>query len=226
MTRFVAWYRQGVNSVTGHCFDIGNTTASALHAFERSGDPFSGPTDARSAGNGGVMRLAPAVIRFHRDREAAVDTAAEQSRTTHGAPAATDAARLFARWLFTAIDTGDRAATLAAHSGYEPAVEAIALASWRGKPRDAISSSGYVIHTLEAAAWCVERSDGFEQAVLLAANLADDADTVAAVTGQLAGALWGASAIPGAWLHVLAWRDPIESLAAALYDAGLQATPP
>jgi ADP-ribosyl-[dinitrogen reductase] hydrolase len=136
--------------------------------------------------------------------------------------AATDGARLFAHWLLIAIDTGDRAAALAAHTGYEPSVEAIALGSWRGKPRDAISSSGYVIHTLEAAAWCVEQAAGFEQAVLLAANLADDADTVAAVTGQLAGALWGASAIPQPWLDVLAWRDRIHSLAEALYVAGDQ----
>jgi ADP-ribosyl-[dinitrogen reductase] hydrolase len=220
VTRFLAWYRRGLNSVTGRCFDIGNTTAAALRTFERTGDPFSGPTDARSAGNGGVMRLAPAAIRFHRDRDAAVATAADQSRTTHGAAAATDAARLFAHWLFTAIDTGDPSAALAPTAGFEPSVEAIGLGSWRGKPRSAISSSGYVIHTLEAAAWCVEQADSFEQAVLLAANLADDADTVAAVTGQLAGALWGASAIPQPWLDVLAWRPRIDSLANALYAAG------
>jgi ADP-ribosyl-[dinitrogen reductase] hydrolase len=220
MRRFLDWYRNGINSVTGRCFDIGNTTASALQAFERTGDPFSGPTDARSAGNGGIMRLAPAVIRFHRYRETALATATAQSRTTHGAAAATDGARLFAHWLVTAINTGEPAAALAAHTGYEPSVEAVALGSWRGKARDAISSSGYVIHTLEAAAWCVEGSAGFEQAVLLAANLADDADTVAAVTGQLAGALWGASAIPQPWLEALAWREQIHSLADALYAAG------
>jgi ADP-ribosylglycohydrolase len=50
-------------------------------------------------------------------------------------------------------------------------------------------SSGYVVHTLEAALWGVDRAGSFSEAVLLAANLADDADTVAAVTGQVAGAL-------------------------------------
>jgi hypothetical protein len=61
-----------------------------------------------------------------------------------------------------------------------------------------------VVLTLEAALWCVERMDSFADAVLLAANLADDADTVAAVTRQISGALWGSSAIPAQWLSRLA----------------------
>ena len=71
---------------------------------------------------------------------------------------------------------------------------------------------------MEAALWCVARSTGFREAVLLAANLADDADTVAAITGQLAGAIWGASAIPEAWLTKLAWSERITKLADDLFD--------
>ncbi|NWN33755.1 hypothetical protein GY663_31750, partial [Klebsiella michiganensis] len=76
-----------------------------------------------------------------------------------------------------------------------------------------ISSSGYVVDSLEAALWCVGETGSFEAAVLLAANLGDDADTVAAITGQLAGALYGASAIPGHWRDRLAWHDEIAALA-------------
>ncbi|MYK88650.1 MAG: hypothetical protein F4018_10100, partial [Acidobacteria bacterium] len=83
----------------------------------------------------------------------------------------------------------------------------IMAGSWRGRPRNEIRSSGYVVHTLEAALWSVARAGNFRNAVLLAANLADDADTVAAVTGQLAGALYGLRGIPDAWLERLAWRD-------------------
>jgi ADP-ribosyl-[dinitrogen reductase] hydrolase len=72
------------------------------------------------------------------------------------------------------------------------------------------------VHTLEAALWCVNRAADFGEAVLLAANLADDADTVAAVTGQIAGALWGKTAIPAHWLDRLAWREEIEAKAMAL----------
>ncbi len=95
----------------------------------------------------------------------------------------------------------------------------LAAGSWRAKERDAISSSGYVVHTLETALWCVDRSESIEDALILAANLADDADTVAAVTGQLAGALWGVSGAPAAWLDKLAWRDRLEALAADLFEA-------
>ena len=86
----------------------------------------------------------------------------------------------------------------------------------RNKPREAISSTGYVVSTLEASLWCVDQTDSFEEAILLAANLGDDADTVAAVTGQLAGTLYGKSGIPAHWLERLAWRDRIEGLAVQL----------
>lgn len=77
------------------------------------------------------------------------------------------------------------------------------------------------MHTLEAALWCVAQHEDFQSAILAAANLADDADSVAAVTGQLAGAVWGASAIPPRWLARLAWHDRIQSLADDLYRHGL-----
>jgi ADP-ribosyl-[dinitrogen reductase] hydrolase len=74
---------------------------------------------------------------------------------------------------------------------------------------------------LEAALWAVDTSESFEDAVLLAANLGEDADTVAAVTGQLAGAIWGASRIPPKWRKTLAWSDRIGLLANRLFEAGL-----
>ena len=70
-----------------------------------------------------------------------------------------------------------------------------------------------MVNTLEAAIWCVAQASSFEEALILAVNLADDADTVGAVTGQLAGAIWGFSAIPERWLTPLAWREEIIELA-------------
>ena len=90
---------------------------------------------------------------------------------------------------------------------------------WRGRARNEIRSSGYVVHTLEAALWSVARTGDFRNAVLLAANLADDADTVAAVTGQLAGALYGLSGIPDPWLDRLAWKDRLLETAQRLLPA-------
>ena len=88
--------------------------------------------------------------------------------------------------------------------------------SWGGRARDTIKSSGYVVDTLEAAIWSVARTADFRGAVLLAANLADDADTVAAVTGQLAGALYGLSGIPERWLDQVAWKDRLMDTAQRL----------
>ena len=208
MDRFVRWWREGDYSCSGNCFDIGNTTRSALARYLETGDPLAGSTDPGSAGNGSLMRLAPVALRFWHDRPRLVATAAEQSRTTHGAEEAVDACRAFAALLAEAIAGTPRTDLLAPRS-FEgaPEIARIMTGSWRGRARNTIRSSGYVVHTLEAAIWSVARTAGFRSAVLLAANLADDADTVAAVTGQLAGALYSLEGIPDEWLERVAWKD-------------------
>jgi ADP-ribosyl-[dinitrogen reductase] hydrolase len=218
MDRFLRWQREGENSPIGRCFDIGNATAGALRRCELDRQPFAGDPSPRVAGNGSLMRLTPVVIFAQRDPQAAVTLAREQSRLTHAAPEAVDACAFFATLLVEALSGGSPHDILAPRPwAGTPAVAAIAGGSWRGKARSDISSSGYVIHTLEAALWCVGRRASFEDAVIEAANLADDADTVAAVTGQLAGALHGIHGIPARWLDRLAWRERIERSAAALH---------
>ena len=219
MDRFVKWWRNGEYSCTGTCFDIGTATRAALDRYERTGDPLAGSTDPRTAGNGSLMRLAPVALRFWNDRPRLTDTAADQSRTTHGAEEAVDACRAFAELLAEAI-AGSPRADLLAPRPFEgaPAIAGIMAGSWRGRARNEIRSSGYVVHTLEAALWSVARTGDFRDAVLLAANLADDADTVAAVTGQLAGALYGLSGIPDGWLDRLAWKDRLMEAAHRLLE--------
>ncbi len=219
MRRFVGWWQDGQNSHNGMCFDIGITTSNALNRFRRTGNPLAGSSDRRAAGNGSLMRLSPVAIRWHRNKEHAVAAARKQSRTTHGAAEAVDACAYYAELIVDAIAAGDSASVLSPRSfAGEPAIEDIAQCEWRGKRRDQISSSGYVVHTLEAALWSIGQNDNFESAILTAANLADDADSVAAVAGQLAGAIWGASAIPQHWTAKLVWHDKIRGLADALYQ--------
>jgi ADP-ribosyl-[dinitrogen reductase] hydrolase len=100
--------------------------------------------------------------------------------------------------------------------GWTGAIEPIALGSWRGKRREDVRSSGYVAHSLEAALWSVGRSSNFQSAVLCAANLGDDADTTAAIAGQLAGAIYGAAAIPNDWVDQLAQNSTLGRLADAI----------
>ncbi|MBE0673858.1 MAG: ADP-ribosylglycohydrolase family protein, partial [Bacteroidales bacterium] len=80
-------------------------------------------------------------------------------------------------------------------------------------PPEEIASDGYVVHTLEAALWCVMKTSSYRKTVLKAVNLGRDTDTTAAVAGGLAGLLYGYEKIPEEWLHVLARRRDIEALA-------------
>src|SRR5690349_14197733 len=102
MNRYLDWNHHGHLSSTGECFDIGNTTRQALDDFADTKNPFSGPTHARAAGNGSLMRLAPVAMFYHGD-EALPHHAGESSRTTHGATEAIDACRLYAQILSDAL---------------------------------------------------------------------------------------------------------------------------
>ena len=208
--RFVRWWKKGENSVNGRCFDIGNATRAALARYRETGVP-RGDDSPGSAGNGGIMRLAPAVLAAHREPERAVALARAQSEVTHAAPECLDAAEVLARVLVAGIAGAglDAVHAGAGHAFATPKVQAIADGGWRRKSRDEIKSSGYVVDTLEAALWAVGGSQTFAEAVLKAVNLGDDADTVGAVAGQIAGAIWGYRAIPQSWTTRLAWGDEI-----------------
>src|SRR5271165_6635235 len=97
MERYVRWWDDGYLSSTGRCFDIGITVSGALSRYLQTGDPFAGSTDPHSAGNGSLMRLAPIPLAFRAKPEQALWYAGESSRTTHGAPAAIDACKLYCR---------------------------------------------------------------------------------------------------------------------------------
>ncbi len=147
--------------------------------------------------------------------------AAEQSRCTHAAAEAVDACVLYADLIAEAIAGRRRSEILAARDfDGAPTIAALAGGVWRGKQRSEIRGTGYVVHSLEAALWCIGQTADFREAVVLAANLREDADTTAAITGQLAGALYGASAIPPEWRSKLVWGDRIESTARQLFRAG------
>jgi ADP-ribosyl-[dinitrogen reductase] hydrolase len=221
MERFVRWREQGDYSATGRCFDIGITVSGALRRFKASGDPVAGSIDPMSAGNGSLMRLAPVALRYWHEPQVRREVAARQSCTTHGSPEAVDACVAYADLIAEAIAGEPRSHILRPrHDNYVGKIADIMAGSWRGKHRSQIRGSGYVAHSLEASLWCVARTSSFAEAVILAANLGEDADTTAAITGQLAGALYGASGIPEEWLGKLAWRERIEPMASTLFANG------
>ena len=165
MGRFVRGWRNGENGVAGLCFDIGFPTRAALSEFERSGNPRAGREDPNTAGNGSLMRLAPAAIRHHANGTRAIDVARRQSVTTHAARTAVDACAFFAGLLVDAIDGAGQQVLLSPRrfKGH-PEIVAIADGRYFGKERGEIESSGYVVHTLEAALWCIRRAADFREA--------------------------------------------------------------
>ena len=219
MTRLRGWLERGENTVRGSCFDIGATTRAAIAEFAATGQAAAGSEEPTAAGNGSLVRLAPlAIFAAGRPDEAAF-LAQKQSRATHGAQECLDACTLFVAQLLDALSGADKAGALRPRvMSLSPRLLFINAGEWKDKPRARIRSSGYVVHTLEAALWSVWQTGNFRDAVLLAANLGDDADSVAAVAGQLAGALYGAQAIPAAWRARVAWGDRIAMLANALFD--------
>lgn len=216
MSRYVLWRDEGYMSSTGRCFDIGNATDDAIDAFKRTGNANAGSTDPDSAGNGSIMRMAPVPIHFLETPDIAVQLCMEQSRTTHQAPECLMACSLFGEVLIRALQGKSKELVLAPTQqilSLTPALKTIADGGYKTKSIDEISGSGYVVESLEAALWCFHQTDNFKDCVLLAANLGNDADTTAAVAGQIAGAYYGMSAIPDQWLKILTMSDEITELA-------------
>lgn len=227
--RYTRWYREGYRSSTGVCFDIGITVRQALERFERTGCAYCGSADPNTAGNGSLMRIAPVPLFFGADPLAALVWSAESSRTTHGAVAAVDACRYFAGLIAGALRgigkdelLGERYAPVAGYwdaHPLAPEIDEVARGSFRHRTPPEIVGSGYVVRSLEAALWAFHATDSFADGCLAAANLGDDADTTAAIYGQLAGAYYGMDAIPSAWHEIIAMRGLVLRLADSLHAA-------
>ncbi len=226
--RYVDWRENGRYSVNGRCFDVGIQTGSALARFQQLGDARrSGDPSAQASGNGSLMRLAPvpiAMAHLHPEQLERVAERGEQSSIpTHASPVCRSACRYLAVLIAALVNGADREQSLAPTSPLlarvgplHPSVAAVVRGSYRHRDPSSISASGYVVHTLEASLWAFHDTASFEEAVLRAVNLGDDADTTGAVTGQLAGAFWGESGIPRAWRRDLARTDLIEAALAGL----------
>jgi ADP-ribosylglycohydrolase len=225
---YVRWFRQGHWSVKGRCFDIGNTTRDALARFERHRQPDSGSTHPNAAGNGSIMRLAPAPLFYARTPAEAIQRSADSSRTTHGSATCVSACRYLGGLIVGAIEGRPMAELLS--DSFTPApgswdgeplaaeVATVARGTLKVKEPPAIRGSGYVVASLEAALWAFHKTDNFRAGALLAVNLGDDADTTGAVYGQIAGAYYGEEGIPAEWRAVLAMREKIEEMADRLYE--------
>jgi ADP-ribosylglycohydrolase len=169
------------------------------------------------------MRLAPVPLAFAGQTTQAISLAGASSRTTHGAREAVDACRYFAALILAALRGDEKQAILGPACGPDaalwqadplaPAIATIAAGSFRHRQPPDIRGGGYVVQSLEAALWAFHHAETFRDGCLAAANLGEDADTTAAIYGQLAGTYFGTSGIPLGWRQRLAWHGQIQRLA-------------
>ncbi|SDX44838.1 ADP-ribosylglycohydrolase family protein [Hymenobacter psychrophilus] len=225
------WYYEQLWTPRGSVFDIGITTREALSRLQADGDLIlAGGTDEYSNGNGALMRILPlAFYQVDAPLKERFRLIHDVSAITHGHIRSAVACLLYlemARYLRAGQSPAAAYAEMCRQAPaqlYElkiPAHEADKFERiLSGRLPDisatAVDSGGYVMHTLEAALWCLLRYETYAETVLAAVNLGDDTDTTGAVTGGLAGLCYGEDAIPPEWLAVLARRADIEALAAA-----------
>ena len=184
--KFVSWFHDGAYTCDG-LFDIGNATAEAL----RIGHGLAGEWDN---GNGSLMRTLPLAF-----TDATDDEIREVSAITHAHSISTDACVSMVRAARALIAGADARETAFAY-GVDP-----------DKPRYEVRSGGCVLHTYEAALWCLVNTSNYRDCVLIAVNLGDDTDTTAAVAGGLAGIVYGYEGIPQEWIASLRGKAMIEA---------------
>jgi ADP-ribosylglycohydrolase len=228
MERYIKWWKTGYLSSTGKCFDIGNATRAALERFVQTGDPFSGSTSPNAAGNGSLMRLAPVAMFYASRPEEGIAACGESSRTTHGAREAVDACRYCGGLLIGAMNGVSKAELLSPmyspvprlweREPLAPKIAEVASGSFARRSPPEIAGTGYVVKSLEAALWAFAKTDNYKDGCLAAVNLGDDADTTAAVYGQIAGAYYGETGIPPTWHERLALAPTLDRFAAGLLE--------
>jgi ADP-ribosyl-[dinitrogen reductase] hydrolase len=232
MSRYLDWFQNGRYSVNGFCFDIGCTTRDALMNFERDGDPWkSGDPAPGSSGNGSIMRLAPVAIHTadllaEGHVSPLTEKASDSSQVTHASDQCRSACRYMNLVLAGLINGESRETVLDPEwepvqiarksEQFDPLIENVIQGSYRNKTPNMVRGSGWVVASLEAALWAFHDADSFDEAVLRAVNLGEDADTTGAVCGQFAGAYWGLGGIPAKFVDGLDRKDMIESALKAL----------
>ncbi len=238
---FINWKTNAYWTAHNEVFDIGITTANALDDLGQilyqkdekrlknliyEGDEFKN-------GNGSLMRIAP-LLCYIKGKELAEQfkIIKEVSALTHRHIRAAIACLVYLNFMEHLLGgISKEAAYKQTQETIGNFLDSIELSQneWEhfdrilnqniaDFPEDQINSSGYVIHSLEASFWCILHSDNYSDAVLKAVNLGIDTDTTAAITGGLAGLIYGMDAIPEHWLNQLARRDDIEYLAKKLND--------
>lgn len=194
---FKQWRNNGTFGTRNYCFDIGNTTAEALSASSNK-RPYGGSCSLMTDGNGGIMRMAPHILFNHNNKTMAIAESVAGGLLTHGTGKCVMYSAALAEELFDGATTGNQ--TL-----FDKGIK---------------EESGTVMGCYASAWQSVYATKSFEDAVVHAINKGGDADTVGAVTGMIAGRLYGYDAIPKRWIDALVQHDKLLATATMLYNMG------
>ncbi|WP_338651467.1 ADP-ribosylglycohydrolase family protein [Lysinibacillus sp. Y5S-8] len=233
MNKFVRYMEQGYLTPFGEMFDIGITTAEAVTNYKNGVLPeHCGKTGEFDNGNGTLMRIAPIVFVVMNELDFDKRKAWVQQYTeiTHAHPRSIVGSIIYIELLLSLYRNNTLEAALKevysllqSHLQDDLRAELNAYARifeenfLKIAERD-ISSSGYIVHSLEAAIWCVGNSTTFKEAILRAVNLGEDTDTVAAITGAIAGMYKSMDEIPHEWLDKMIKKKEIDHLIMAFYE--------
>lgn len=233
--RFVAWLDQGYLSARDRAFDVGMQTTESLakvRSILQSGrfaelEDLATDADEQSNGNGSLMRILPLLMFIKGwDPKYQFDLVRKASALTHPHIRSALSCFLYLKMAEYIIDDADKFTSFqqARQDTLElmdvlncPDTEYQALhrllhADLGKLPEEEIDSGGYVVASLEASIWCLLNTDSFRDAVLKAVNLGDDTDTTGAITGGLAGLLYGEDSIPPDWIARLKKPELFEDL--------------
>lgn len=227
VARYCDWQRNGLWSSTGSCVGISAATSRALAAARWSGNPYAGSHDPALADAEPLARIGPAVAWFSATPLEGIQAAVNCARITHQAPLTLDAVRFLAALLAGALAGRDKATLLAADFSPAPGswhpdslrspIRELAGGTWRGRaPRRLRRGKHAVVTALESVLAAFEEGSDLEQCMAAAASRPGDAPVAAAIAGQLAGAHYGAAALPAALRDGLVRAAEIEALADAL----------
>ncbi len=216
-TGLIAWYQSNPK-------DIGDTTRIALHALAtgipalEAGDiALKERGERHAASNGAVMRCAPVALRFRREPERLVRASMESARITHAEERASWAAVVVNQAIVHLLEGGAIGdAPDAAVAGLENDEVRAAILAAGGRARTVVRARGFVLETIGASFWSLARGMDARDAIELAVAFGDDADSTGAVTGALAGAAYGMSALPDTWRNTVQFRERLEAEAARL----------
>ena len=218
------WLLEGFYAVNRSVFDIGAQTSTALNRLGSGVPPeLSGPSGERDNGNGSLMRVLPLAL-WHRgdDRELMV-LAARQSLPTHGHPRSQVACALYCLWARAALEEhpdpwSSAVSRFRNHGGLDLFPDEEVQRVLDPGNAESARGTGYILDTLWSAKAAVEGTTSFEACVRHAVTLGHDTDTTAAVSGGIAGLLYGGEAIPDRWTEALRGRSLVEPLLAKLLE--------